>query len=259
MGRKMKYYVIFVWGIICFGTFAFTTPARSETLVQNSLFQRIYVTFQVKQEAVQELLPSPWKAISVPRGPSEGSNLWVMFTEIIIAHDGKGEPIHGGSFCEVSLAVFGKNQETEEVSPFVTRIYWPYSDPSDYRNAVKAEISRETSRKISASVPGSANERWKVQNSAGGELEFEMRYQQTVPDREKVEFKVRSNIKPDFIRLYRDDYSEEIVKSIPAGINRIEKFKFRTTIPDMKKMFDGSEQFIGATVHNARIREAFYP
>jgi len=259
MRRTIEYYVLFAIGIICFGTFAFATIARSETLVESSLFHRIYAAFHVNQEAVQEWLPSPWKAASIPKGPFEGTNLFVIFTEKIVAHDGKGEPIHGGSFCQVALGVFGKNQQTGEFSAFVPRNYWPYSDPSDFKNSVKAEVSRETSRIISASASGSAIEKWKVQNGGGGELEFQMKYQQTVPSRRKAEFKVRSNVKPDFIKLIRDDYANELVKSIPAGINRIEKFKFRTTIPEMKKMFDGSERFIGATVNNARVREAFYP
>ena len=34
----------------------------------------------------------------------------------------------------------------------------------------------------------------------------------------------------------------ELVKSIPAGIDRVKNFKFRVTIPELREMFDGSEQ-----------------
>jgi hypothetical protein len=86
-----------------------------------------------------------------------------------------------------------------------------------------------------------------------------MDYQRGVPKRVKTVFKVRSSVEPDFLRIYHDDYSNDLVKSIPAGIDRVQYYKFRTTIPELRKMFDGSEQLISIMVNPCRVRKVFLP
>ena len=79
------------------------------------------------------------------------------------------------------------------------------------------------------------------------------------PERTKREFKVRSSVEPDFFRIYRDDYANELLKSIPAGIDRVKNYKFRVTMSELSEMFDGSEQLIGISVDYSRVREVFLP
>ena len=233
--------------------------AKAETLIESTLFFRIYVAFNVDQKAAQAWLPAPWKAVSVPKGPFKGANLYVLFNDKFIGQDGEGKPDMGGMYCYSALIAFGKNQKTGEFSAFVTRIYWPYDDPHGYKNAVKATVSREATIKGATSESGAGSEVWKVQDSAGGIMEFRMDYQRAVPKRLKKEFKVRSSVEPDFLRIYRDDYAVDLVKSIPAGINRVKNYQFRTTISELGKMFDGSEKLIGISVNPCRVRQVFLP
>jgi len=233
--------------------------AKAETLIESTLFFRIYVAFNVDQKAAQAWLPAPWKAVSVPKGPFKGANLYVLFNDKFIGQDGEGKPDMGGMYCDSALIAFGKNQKTGEFSAFVTRIYWPYDDPHGYKNAVKATVSREATIKGATSESGAGSEVWKVQDSAGGIMEFRMDYQRAVPKRLKKEFKVRSSVEPDFLRIYRDDYAVDLVKSIPAGINRVKNYQFRTTISELGKMFDGSEKLIGISVNPCRVRQVFLP
>jgi hypothetical protein len=233
--------------------------AKAETLIESTLFFRIYVAFNVDQKAAQAWLPAPWKAVSVPKGPFKGANLYVLFNDKFIMQDGEGKPDMGGMYCYSALIAFGKNQKTGEFSAFVTRVYWPYDDPHAYKNAVKATVSREATIKGATSKSGAGSEVWKVQDSAGGIMEFRMDYQRAVPKRLKKEFKVRSSVEPDFLRIYRDDYAVDLVKSIPAGINRVKNYQFRTTISELGKMFDGSEKLIGISVNPCRVRQVFLP
>ena len=233
--------------------------AKAETLIESTLFFRIYVAFNVDQKAAQAWLPAPWKAVSVPKGPFKGANLYVLLNDKFIMQDGEGKPDMGGMYCYAALIAFGKNQQTGEFSVFVTRIYWPYDDPHAYKNGIKATVHREATIKGATSKAGSGSEVWKVQDSSGGILEFRMDYQRAVPKRQKKEFKVRSNVKPDFYRIYRDDYATDLVKSIPAGVNRIQNYKFHTTISELRKMFDGSEQLVGISVNHSRVRQVFLP
>ena len=259
MRHFMHRSVLILIGIICVGSLAFTTLAQAETLDESSLFLRITVAFSVDQKAAQAWLPAPWKVVSMPKGPFKGTNLYVMFDDRFIMQDGEGKPYLGGgeSFCLASLVSPGKNEKTGEIRLFVTRVYWPYDHPSVYKNAVKTTVSREATIKVSSS--GTGSEAWKVQDSAGGIMEFRMDYQRGIPSRTKREIKAYSSVDPNIRVLYRDDYAGELVKSIPAGIDRAKNFKFRVTISELRKMFDGSEQLVGIAVNPSRVRQKFLP
>jgi hypothetical protein len=235
------------------------TQAQAETLHESAILYRIYVAYSVDQKAAQAWLPSPWNAVSVPKGPFMGANLYILFNDKLITQDGEGKPNKGGTHCQVTLVAFGKNQQTGEVAVFVIRTYWPYDDSSVYKNAVKATVSREATIKGATSESGEGSEVWKVQDSAGGILEFRMDYQRTGPNRKKQETKVRSSVEPDFFRIYRDDYADDLVKSIPVGIDRVKNYQFRTTMSELSKMFNGSEKLVGISVNPCRVRQAFLP
>jgi hypothetical protein len=251
--------VLYLIGLICVGSVAFTTIAQAETLVESSLFFRIYVAFSVDQKAAQAWLPAPWKAVSLPKGPFKGANLYVIFDDRFLYQDGEGKPSKGGTFCLTSLVAFGKNQQTGEFAPFVIRAYWPHDDPGSHKIAVKATVSREASIKSATSKSGAGSEVWKVQDSAGGVMEFRMDYQRAVPKRKMHEFKVRSAIDPNILFRYQDDAASDVVKSIPAGIDRVKNYKFRVTMTELRKMFDGSEKLVGILVNPSRVRQKFLP
>jgi hypothetical protein len=261
--RKSKI-TITIWGCICILLIASLVllpakQAKAEKLVESTLFYRIYLAYSVDQNAAQAWLPAPWKAVSLPKGPFKGANLFVLFTDWFIIQDGEGKPEHGGTYCCASFVAFGKNPQTKKFASFVTRVYAPYDDSGPYKNTVKAMVSREATIKSAASEFGTSSEVWKVQHSAGGILEFRMDYKRAVPRRTKREYKVRSNVEPDSFRIYRDDYADDLLKSVAVGIDRVQNFKFRTTISELRKMFDGSEKLVGITVNPCRVRQAFLP
>jgi hypothetical protein len=258
---KMKIAILGCIGIFLFGAFVLlpANQAKAETLVENSLFFRIYLAYSVNQKAAQEWLPAPWKVVSTPKGPFKGANLYVILTDIFLRQDSEGKPDLGGTFSSLALVAYGKNPQTEKVAIFVTRVYWPFDDLSCYKNAVKATVSREATIKTATSKFGMGSEAWKVQVGAGGIMEFQMDYQRGVPTRAKREIKARSSVEPDFIKTYKDDYASDLVKSIPAGIDKVQNFKFRTTISELRKMFDGSEQLIAILVNPCRVRQGFLP
>jgi len=250
----------------CIGIFFFATLllvpamlAQAETLHESAIYYRIYVAYSVDQKAAQAWLPTPWKAVSVPKGPFKGANLYILFNDKLITQDGEGKPNKGGTYCQVTLVAFGKNQQTGEVAVFIIRNYWPFDDPSVYKVAVKATVSREATIKGATAESGSGSEVWKVQYSAGGIMEFRMDYQRSGPKRKKKETKVRSSVEPNFFRIYRDDYADDLVKSIPVGIDRVQNYHFRTTISELRKMFNGSEKLVGISVNPCRVRQAFLP
>jgi hypothetical protein len=258
MKHFMNRSVLFLIGIISIASVVFSSLAQAETLLQSSLFSRIYLAFSVDEKAAQAWLPAPWKVISVPKGPFQGANVMVLFDDNFIMQDGEGKQFLGGSFCFAAIVSFAKHEQTGEFATFVNRIYWPYDDPSSYKNAVKATVFRGATAQ-GANLGGKASEVWRVQDSAGGTLEFLMDYQRAVPKRAKREIKARSSVDPNIIFIYRDDYADDLVKSIPAGIDRVKNYKFRVTMSELIKMFDGSEQLVAISVNPSRVRQKFGP
>jgi hypothetical protein len=251
--------ILFLIGIICVGSLVFPTLAQAETLVESTTFFRIYVGLSVDQKAVQAWVPAPWKVVSLPKeGPFKGTNVFVLLTDWFIVQDGEGKPVHGGTFCCASLVAYAKNLQTGESVPFVLRVYAPYDDSGPYKNTVKAKVFRGATLQ-GADLGGRASEVWTVQDSAGGILEFRMDYKRAVPKRMKKESKVRSAVEPDSFRIYRDDRTSDVVKSIPAGIDRVKNYKFRMTMSELNKMFDGSEQLVGISVNPFIVRQVFLP
>jgi hypothetical protein len=250
--------VLFLVGIICVASVAFTTLAQAETLVESTTFFRIVVGLSVDQKAAQAWLPAPWKVVSLPKGPFKGTNVFVLFNDWFIIQDGEGKPVHGGTLCCASLVAYAKNPQTGEMGPFVLRIYAPNDDFGPYKNTVKAKVFRGATLQ-GADLGGRASEVWTVQDSAGGIMEFRIDYKRAVPKRWKREFKVRSAVEPDILFNYRDDRTSDYVKSIPAGIDRVKNYKFRTTISELSKMFDGSEKLVGISVNPCFVRQVFLP
>jgi hypothetical protein len=260
MRNFMNRSVLFPLGMICFACVALTTLAQAETLLESSLFYRIYLAFSVDQEAAQEWLPAPWKVVPVPKGPFKGANLYVIFDDKFIMQDAAGKPyMGGGTYCLSALVAFAKNQQSGEVLPFVTRIYWFFDDPSSYKNAVKATVSREASIKGATPESGAGTEVWKVEDSAGGMIEFRMDYQRALPTRKMHEFKVSSSVDTNILFTYKDDAATDVVKSIPDGIDRVKNYKFRVTMTELRKMFDGSEKLVGILVNPSRVRLKYGP
>ena len=259
MRHCMNRSVLFLIGIICVGSMAFTTLAHAETLVESQLYFRIYVAFTVDQKAVQAWLPDPWKAVSLPKGPFKGANLYVLFDDKILNQVGEGKSARAEVYHAAILVAFAKHAQTGDFAVFVIRVYSPHGPPGPYKNTVKAAVSREAMLKGADLKPGAGSEVWKVQNSDGGIMEFRMDYQRAVPKRVKHEFKVRSSVEPDFFRIYRDDFSVDVLKSIPTGTDRVQNYKFRVTIPELRKMFDGSEKFVGISMNPIRVRQVFLP
>ena len=92
MRHFMNRSVLLLIGIICIGSVAFTTLAQAETLVESNLLFRIYMAFNVDQAAAQAWLPDPWKAVSLPKGPFKGANLYLILDDRFLNQDAEGKP-----------------------------------------------------------------------------------------------------------------------------------------------------------------------
>ena len=65
-------------------------------------------------------------------------------------------------------------------------------------------------------------------------------YQLALPLRAKSEQKIYSAAEPSFFRTYRIETATDMLKSIPAGINRVQNYQLRVAMPELKNLFDGT-------------------
>jgi len=259
MKRLIKLSVLFLIGVVSVGSVSLITPARAATLVGSNVDNRITVALRVGPAASQGWLPAPWQVNPVPKGPFKGANLFVVFIDRLLNQDAEGKPAAGGAFRFVALAVPAKHPQTGKSALFVTRIYGPHEGPGPYKNSVKATVRREATLQGANLEPGAGSELWKVQDSAGGIMEFRMAYQRAVPSRAKKISEPHSAVDPNFFRIYQYDRIMDVVKSVPARINRVSDYQLRVTVSELRKLFDGTEQLVGIAMIPSYMRQTFLP
>jgi len=106
---------------------------------------------------------------------------------------------------------------------------------------------------------GVGSDFWEVQGTRGGNIELRLQYQGSLPSRDKSEQKIYSAVQPSFFRIYRLDTATDMVKSIPAGIDRVQKYQLRMAVPELSKLFDGTEHLVGISVIPLYVRQVFLP
>ena len=241
--------------------FALTPTTYAETLVQQNVDNNVVVTLRVAQAEAQSWLPAPWQVNPVASGPNKDANLLLVFVERSLNLDGEGKPAAGVAERGLVLVVPAKSSKTNEVANYVVRIYTsnPQSVPGAYKNSVPATIQRDQTLKGDDVSSGVVNELWTVRDSIGGAVEFRTQYQRGVPARSKPETKTRGGPDPEFFRIYRVDQGVDVVKSVPAGIDRAQNTQLRVTMAELRKLLDGSEQIVSILAVPWSLRQVSLP
>jgi hypothetical protein len=238
------------------------TQAGAETLIGSNVDNRIVVALRVGQAELQTWLPAPWQVNPIAKGPLKETNLFVLFVDGLLNQDAQGKPAAGGTFRAVALSAPAKHAQTGESATFVIRAFVPHEDIdlyNPYKVSVRATIRREYTFKGADLSPGTVSDLWELRDSAGGMLKFRIKYQRAVPSRANRESKPRSSVEPDFFRIYRVDQGMDLIKSIPAGIDRVQSYQLDVTVSELRKMFDGTEKIVGILAIPWYVRKLFLP
>lgn len=253
--------VFFILGIGIAATFSLAQPCWAETLVQSTVETRLTVALRVGQAELQKLVPPPWQVMAIPGGPLKEANLFVVFIDSFLVQDPQGKPDKGGISRVVPLAASVKNTQTGEMASLVIGGFMAdiSSIPGPYKNFVGATIRREQTYKVANLESGVGEDFWEVRDTRGGIIELRVQYQRALPSRAKSEQKIYSAAEPSFFRIYRIDSATDIIKSIPVGVNRVQNYQFRVAVPELSKLFDGTEQLVGIAASPLFVRQIFLP
>lgn len=253
--------VFFILGIGLAGNFSLTQSCWAETLVQSTAETRLVVALRVGQAELQKLVPIPFQVTPIPGGPIKEANFFVVFVDAFLFHDAQGKPDMGGINRVVVFAVPAKHSQTGEMVTVVIGGFSANIDgvPGPYKNFAQATIRREQTYKWANIEAGVSDDFWEVRDNRGGTIEVRLQYQRALPSRAKSEAKIYSAVEPSFFRIYRLDTATDVVKSIPAGIDRVQKYQFRMAMPELSKLFDGTEQLVAVSVIPLYVRQVFLP
>lgn len=233
----------------------------AEKHVQSTLDSRIVLAFRVNPAEAQRLIPAPWSVVPVAAGPSKDANLVVTFVDRLLDQDGEGKPVKVPTYRVIALSVPATNPQTGESGPLLVRLFnsSPDAVPGFYKTAVHATVDRNLSMSGSGQEPGTASERWTMKDGKGGTIDLQVDYQRGTPTRAKAEAKPRSGSDPATWRIYRIEQGLDVLKSIPAGTDRVKSYKLRVAVPEFAKLFDGSEQLVSVTSVPWYTRQTFLP
>jgi hypothetical protein len=222
----------------------------AETPGESSIESRLSLGFQAQESVVQTLLPEPWRVNPSTAGPSKGANLFVAFAQKLLSKTPDGKPFSsGGTERFVVITVPAKHPQTGETCMFVTRVYTTDSSriPGPYKNAIKADVRRELTLKGENLTPGSGKDDWEMQDTRGGSMVIHIAYERSVLNRVKAEQKIHSSFEPNPYNIYRVDLCSELLKSAPAGIDKLQSYKFHSTIPELSKLLDDNAKLVSIT------------
>ncbi len=253
--------IILILGISLFGNLFLAQPVWPETLVQSTVETRLIVALRVGQAEVQKLVPPPLQVVPPPGGPIKDANFFLVFIDQFLVQDAQGKPDKGKNYRYLVFAVPGKHTQTGEIVTIVTGGLHPdiHYLPGPYKNSAHGSIKRELANKGTNLEAGVIDDCWEVRDTRGGSIELRIQYQLGLPLRAKSDQKLYSSAEPNFFRIYRNETATDIVKSIPAGINRIQNYNLRVSMPELKNLFDGTEQLVGIAAYPLYLRQIFLP
>jgi hypothetical protein len=223
---------------------------------------RIMLGFQAKPEAVQQWLPAPWRLSPPDSGPDKGANLFVVLVDRVRDDEAEGKPSFSGANRIINLAAPARHPQTGEMASMILGGWAsnPANVPGFYQVYRAATVHVERTLKDQPGEAEEVTDVWQVRDAAGhGGLELRLQSRRKMVARRTVrgEAQVVSAKDPDLWQLHKFDAAAEVVKSVPAGINKVQGYTFRLSAPEYGELFDGSEQLISIRVTPWYVRQVF--
>ena len=235
------------------------TAAMGETLVQNTVENRVLLAFKVDGAALAEVMPEGWTPITLPKGPVAGSNLILSFFDRLLITDAEGKPANPASSPVLALVAYGKAEGVEGVRTFVTAIYEvpPMVDP--FGVSEEADITRDAAMRYNADGR-TRSEAWTVQPMSGGAFSFDLDYRVAGYGwSEGGTSMPYSASDPGFHQIYRYDQLAELAMNPGLGRELDGTFSYTAEIPALSGLFDGSEEVVSVVSIPVYVRQVYEP
>lgn len=235
------------------------SPAFAQDKLSGSnVDTRIGMGFKVADAALRKLVPEGWESSPATSGPNQGANLNITIVNMQTAYDAEGKP--ATPYRGVAFVVPAKKKGTDATVPMVAAgLFTPNYAPGAYGVFLPARITVD--RKVRMDLDGktTVDESWELRADGGHSLDIHVQYVAGVPAISKVEQRVYSAAKPEFFRIYRFEQASEVVRSVPAGVDRVSRVSFKAAGDKLGPLFDGSQQLISVTAIPWYTRQVYLP
>lgn len=233
--------------------------AIAETFVGSNVDNRVLVGVSAPADGVQGFLPEGWTSVPFPAGPLEGANVLFVFIDSLVQRDTEGKNLSPANRRAVALASLGKQTDGDSVRLFVLRIYTTTPEADAYKVNVAAEIGRKTSIDGPANVGRQRVDEWNIGVSGGGSLSFNLAY--TTGNRNWAPGQAFpfSAADTEFSRIYRYQQLTDLVVSTPLGKAASGEFSLTTSVPELSRVLDGSEEIVAVIDVPVYVREVYLP
>lgn len=220
---------------------------------------RTVLAFQMRDEALEKILPNGWEASPFATGPSKGGNLIVNFMDWVAVLDGDGKPEK--TYRSVGFTIPAKQAGADKtVSMSIMGLAAPADyAPGPYWNSLGAKAV--VSRRLWTEDDGiaRADESWAFDDSGGESARLQVQFERGIAAMTSGQAVVHSNVKPEFYRLYKTEQAVDVVRSDPLGIDHIRNYFFKASGPRLSTIFDGTERLVSVTSLPWFTRQAFLP
>jgi len=252
----------FVWvlGYLFIGGIS-STPAWAENHVESTMESRAIVALQVQMTELQKWVPEVMQIAPAPTGPFTGANLYINFIDVFLVQDPQGKPLKGGIYRNAAFVVPVKHKTTGEMVFLVIDGLTDNPDnvPGAYKKFRLATIRRNLNYSFSGAKAGKGSDDWQCKDKSGVLIDFHVGYERALPMRAKPVQKIYSGAEPTFYRIYKTDNLVDLVKSVPAKLDRSKDYRLKVSMPEIAKLFNGTEQLVAIAIFPAYVREVFLP
>lgn len=225
-----------------------------ESLLDSTIATRIVLAFQTGPAALQARLTAPWQVTATP----SGANLVVIFNDVWLNQDASGRAAPDAVNRYVGFVTPAKHPVTGEEASFNFRIFTAHPDAvsGKYRTARLATVRREQEVQNDG-LTATVSERFALRTPDGGVVDLRLQYHGGVPTRAAGHNRVRSAADPTILRVYHVDQLVYVVRDVPKGIDRVQDLRVDVTVPELRDLFDGSEQLVSITVSPHYFRQVY--
>ncbi len=231
-----------------------------QSLLNSTIDTKIQVRLRVDPAGLQGRLSSPWQVAPVTEGVHQGTNLMVIFNDVLLRQDAEGNAAPDAVNRFVGFLIPAVRPQTKEATTFMLRIFaaHPESIPGRYKNSLAATVRREHAV-AGTDLQTVCTERFDFAVAGGGAVELRLQYHRGIPSRVAWPTNLRSTADPAILRVYRSEALIDVVKSVPAGIDRVQHYQLRVTVPELHDLFDGTERLVSITAVPWFVRQEFGP
>ena len=220
--------------------------AGAEALVENSAEFRMQLDFQVKDAALQKLLPAGWEQVIATQGPAKDANLRVIFIDRVDVTNPDGSPKTTDQLVYVAIPV--KQTGTNNAGQMIIGglVSTPKEAPGPFGNYIAASTKVARAYQSSNGVT-LGDENWEFVAPSGERFETHLRYERGPARRNPtadVKFFNPSN--PSSYQIFRVDSGLDIMKnaSVEVKDHAVRDFSYKATGGKLGALFDGTEKVL---------------